>query len=76
MKNLRLISGIRRQHKKLPFRKSVYPVLLGHSCSKTTEIYPLVSEQEVGIIKNPLEDFYKNKSSTIQTDLGSIVEHK
>lgn len=36
MKNLQLISGIQRQHKKLPFRKSVYPALLGHFCSKAT----------------------------------------
>ena len=30
--------------------------------------------QEIGKIKNPLDDFYKSKSSTIHADLGSIVE--
>ena len=48
--------------------------LLGHGSSKTTEIYTQVSTQEIGKIKNPLDDFYKSKSSTIQSDLGSIVE--
>ena len=48
--------------------------LLGHGSSKTTEIYTQVSTQEIGKIKNPLDDFYKTKSSTIHTDLGSIVE--
>ncbi len=49
--------------------------LLGHGSSKTTEIYTQVSTQEIGKIKNPLDDFYKSKSSTIHSDLGSIVEH-
>ena len=31
-------------------------------------------EQEMGKIKNPLDDFYKSKSSIILADLGSIVE--
>lgn len=48
--------------------------LLGHSSSKTTEIYTQVSTQEIGKIKNPLDDFYKSKSSTIHANLGSIVE--
>ena len=30
--------------------------------------------QEIGKIKNPLDDFYKSKSSTIYADWGSIVE--
>ena len=48
--------------------------LLGHSSSKTTEIYTQVSMQEIGRIKNPLDDFYKTKSSTIHANLGCIVE--
>ena len=51
-------------------------VLLGHNSSKTTERYTQVSVQEIGKIKNPLDDFYNTKSSTIHADLGSIVEHK
>jgi len=51
-------------------------VLLGHSSSKTTELYTQVSVHEIGKIKNPLDDFYKTKSSTIHADLGSIVEQK
>jgi len=34
---------------------------------------PLLA-QEIGKIKNPLDDFYKSKSSTIPADWGSIVE--
>ena len=33
-------------------------VLLGHNSSKTTELYTRVSVQEIGKIKNPLDDFY------------------
>jgi len=51
-------------------------VLLGHNSSKTTELYTQVSVQEIGKIKNPLDDFYKTKSSTIHADFGSIVEQK
>ena len=32
--------------------------LLGHSSSKTTEIYTHVSRKEIGKIKNPLDDLY------------------
>jgi len=49
-------------------------VLLGHNSSKTTELYTQVSVQEIGKIKNPLDDFYKTKSSTILPDLVCIVE--
>jgi len=51
-------------------------VLLGHNISKTTELYTQVSVQEIGKIKNPLDDFYKTKSATIHADFGSIVEQK
>jgi site-specific recombinase XerD len=34
-------------------------VLLGHSSSKTTEIYTHVSNHEIGKIKNPLDDLLK-----------------
>ena len=51
-------------------------VLLGHNNSKTSELYTQVSIQEIGKIKNPLDDFYKTKSSTIHADFGSIVEQK
>ena len=42
--------------------------LLEHGSSQTTEIYTQVSTQEIGKIKNPLEDFYKSESSTIHTN--------
>jgi hypothetical protein len=48
--------------------------LLGHSSSKATEIYTQESTQEIGEIKNPLDDFYKTEHSTIHADLGCIVE--
>ena len=51
-------------------------VLLGHNSSKTTELYTQVSVQEIGKIKNPLDDFYITKSATIHADFGSIVEQK
>lgn len=38
--------------------------LLGHSSSKTTEIYTQVSMQEMSNIKNPLDGFYKYSSDT------------
>ena len=50
--------------------------LLGHNSSKTTELYTQVSVQEIGKIKNPLDDFYITKSATIHADFGSIVEQK
>ncbi len=62
-----LAKGIRLRH---------IQVLLGHNSCKTTELYTQVSVQEIGKIKNPLDDFYKTKSSTIHADLGSIVEQK
>mgnify|MGYP003344951824 CR=1 FL=1 len=48
--------------------------LLGKSSSKTSEIYTQVSKQEIGKIKNPCDDFYTIESSTIHTDLESIVK--
>ena len=42
--------------------------LLGHNSSQTTEIYTQVSTQEIGKIKNPLDDFYTSESSTIHTN--------
>ena len=42
--------------------------LLEHSSSQTTEIYTQVSTQEIGKIKNPLDDFYKSENSTIHTN--------
>ena len=45
-----LDQGIRLRH---------IQVLLGHSSSKTTELYKQVSVQEIGKIKNPLDGFYK-----------------
>ena len=48
--------------------------LLGYGSSKSTELCTQVSVQEIGKIKNSLDDFYKTKSSTIHADLGSIVE--
>jgi hypothetical protein len=50
--------------------------LLGYGDSKTPELCTQISVQEIGKIKNPLDDFYKTKSSTIHADLGSIVEQK
>ena len=40
----------------------------------TLRLVAQLLEQEIGEIKNPLDDFYKSKSSTIHADLGSIVE--
>lgn len=51
-------------------------ILLGYNISKTAELYIQVSVQEIGKIKNTLDDFYKTKSSTIHADLGSIFEQK
>ena len=42
--------------------------LLGHSSSQTTAIYTQVSTQEIGKIKNPLDDFYTSESSTIHSN--------
>lgn len=36
--------------------------LLGHSSSKTTEIYTHVSKQHIGMIKNPLDDIFNNST--------------
>ncbi len=36
--------------------------LLGHSSSKTTEIYTHVSNKNLGQIKNPLDDIYSNST--------------
>lgn len=46
--------------------------LLGHSSSKTTEIYTQVSMQEMSRIQNPLDDLYKDTSGSIHADLGGI----
>ena len=50
--------------------------LLGYGSSKSTELCTQISVQEIGKIKNPLDDFYKTKSATIHADFGSIVEQK
>ena len=42
--------------------------LLGHSSSQTTATYTQVATQEIGKIKNPLDDFYTSESSTIPTN--------
>ena len=39
--------------------------LLGHSSSKTTEIYTQVSTEEMSKIENPLDEFYKDKTGSI-----------
>ncbi len=36
--------------------------LLGHSSTKTTEIYTHVSNKNIGMIKNPLDDFFDDDS--------------
>ena len=46
--------------------------LLGHSSSKTTEIYTQVSMQEMSIIQNPLDGYYKDKSGSIHPNKGCI----
>ena len=38
--------------------KFYYKKVLGHNSSKTTERYTQVSTQEIGKIKNPLDEFY------------------
>lgn len=42
--------------------------LLGQSSSQTTAIYTQVATQEIGKIKNPLDNFYTSESSTIPTN--------
>lgn len=44
--------------------------LLGHSSSKTTEIYTRVSSQEIEKIRNPLDDFFTNNSVAIHPKKG------
>ena len=39
--------------------------LLGHSSSKTTEIYTQVSTEKMSKIENPLDEFYKDKTGSI-----------
>ena len=64
-----LEQGIRLRH---------IQALLGHSSSRTTELYTQVSVQRKGLenLKSPLDDFYITKSATIHADFGSIVEQK
>ena len=46
--------------------------LLGHSSSKTTEIYTQVSTEEMSKIENPLDEFYKDKTGSIHAKWGCI----
>ena len=68
-------------HSKWPHHKTFFykeynllPSYLGwvRACTLSLAIHLL--KQEIGKIKNPLDDFYKSKSSTIPAYLGSIVE--
>ena len=67
---------------KWPHHKSFFykehnplPSYLGWVKACTLRLITQLKAQEIGEIKNPLDDFYKSKSSTIPVDLGSIVEH-
>ena len=48
--------------------------LVQYENSKTTEIYTQWSMEEIGKIKNPLDNYYKAKSSTIHANKESIVK--
>ena len=60
------------------FQKETVPccvkIVIENNSRATLELYTQVSPQEIEKIKNPLDNFYKSKSSTIHADLGSIVE--
>jgi len=69
-------------HSKWPHHKTFFyeehnllPSYLGWVKACTLRLVTQLIAQEIGKIKNPLDDFYKSKSSTIPADLGSIVEH-
>jgi len=68
-------------HSKWPYHKIFFykkhnplPSFLGWAKACILRLVTNLLEQEIGEIKNPLDDFYKSKSSTIHADLGSIVE--
>ena len=68
-------------HSKWPYHKILFykehyppPSFLGWAKTCILRLVTNLLEQEIGEIKNPLDDFYKSKSSTIHADLGSIVE--
>ena len=46
--------------------------LLGHSSSKTTEIYTQVSTEKMSKIQNPVDKFYKDKTGSIHAVFGCI----
>ena len=69
-------------HPKWPHHKTFFykehnllPSYLGWVKASILRLVTQLLAQEIGKIKNPLDDFYKSKSSTIHADLGSIVEH-
>lgn len=49
-------------------------ILFEHNSSKTTESYTQVSIQEIGKIKNPLNDFYDMNSVALHPETGCIVK--
>ena len=68
-------------HSKWPYHKIFFykehyppPSFLGWEQACILRLVTNLLEQEMGKIKNPLDDFYKSKSSIILADLGSIVE--
>ncbi|MDA9184446.1 hypothetical protein N9Y86_02130 [Flavobacteriaceae bacterium] len=69
-------------HPKWPYHKTFFykehnplPSYLGWAKACILRLANHLLAQEIKKIKNPLDDFYKSKSSTIYADLGSIVEH-
>ena len=64
-------------HHKTFFYKEHNPLLsyLGWAKACILRLANHLLTQEIGKTTYPLDDFYKSKSSTIPTDLGSIVEH-
>ena len=69
-------------HSKWPHHKTFFykehnllPSYLGWAKACILRLVNQLLEQEIKKIKNPLDEFYKSKSSTIHADLGSIVEH-
>jgi len=68
-------------HSKWPYHKiflykehNPLPSFWGWAKACTLRLVTNLLEQKIGKIKNPLDDFYKSKSSIILADLGCIVE--
>ena len=83
MKNLRLILDVHKPTIIIANFAFDMTLVVPLKTAVTNRITPAVHRhsfitlplgQEIGKIKTPLDDFYKTESSTIQADLGCIVE--